>query len=155
MSSRCKYELHARGCLPSTSTQHHTHRPLFVKKVHTLTSSTHTLTQSHTCTHKNPHTHTCTSAHQHTNPHTSTNPHTFNCKPTQPFTIPITLSSQDGHQEPPLHPTSTEKNSLIILTILQLSRRFRTKLHLSDRIPTQAVIVTVKHYLLYENSKNL
>ena len=49
----------------------------------------------------------------------------------------------------------TEKNSLIILTNLQLSRRFRTKSHRSDSIPTDAVIMTVKHCLLHGNSKNL
>ena len=52
-------------------------------------------------------------------------------------------------------PIYTEKNSLIILTNLHLSRRFRTKLHHSDRIPTDAVIVQIKRYLLHENIKNL
>ena len=47
----------------------------------------------------------------------------------------------------------TEKNSPIILTNLHILRRFRTKLHRSDRVQTDAVIVSVKRYLLHKNSQ--
>ena len=47
----------------------------------------------------------------------------------------------------------TEKNSPKMLTNLHLLRQFRSKRHRSDKIPTDAAIVPVKHYLLHEDSK--
>ena len=50
---------------------------------------------------------------------------------------------------------TTEKNNLIILTNLHLLRGFWTIFHRSDRVPTDAVFVPVKRYLLHENNKIL
>ena len=57
--------------------------------------------------------------------------------------------------QPICHPMVQYDFCPIILKNVHLLRRFRTKLHRSDRIPTYAVIVPVERYLLHENSKSL
>ena len=49
----------------------------------------------------------------------------------------------------------TEKNGETLLTKLPILRRFRSKLHPSDGNTTDAIIVQVKRYRLYEKSKKL